>query len=328
MGYKLAGCEVLGNLEIDKRMNLLYINNNKPKFNFEMDIRDFNNLPDEQIPNELFDLDILDGSPPCTTFSMAGLREETWGKSKKFREGQKEQVLDELSFIFIETAKRLQPKTVIMENVEGLLKGNAWAYVQKIYKCFDEAGYFVKHWLLKGENMGVPQKRHRCVFVAIRKDLNFDLQCLNLSWDYAPITYGKIRCGKTDIEQVKHTKAYELFQKSKCGEKSLQDTYYRLTGIPNKYFTKMIVYNETVLNTILGGHDRIWHFESRGAVPVEDLISAQTFPQDYKFDTDSVNGITYVLGMSVPPIMIKRVVDRLIEQGAYDYKLKREKANV
>ena len=45
-----------------------------------MDIREFNNLPNEELPKELFELDILDGSPPCTTFSMAGKREETWGK--------------------------------------------------------------------------------------------------------------------------------------------------------------------------------------------------------------------------------------------------------
>lgn len=93
MGYKLAGCDVLGNCEIDKKMNKVYVKNHNPKYNFEMDIRDFNNLPDTDIPKELFDLDILDGSPPCTTFSMVGLREQTWGKEKKFREGQKNKSL-------------------------------------------------------------------------------------------------------------------------------------------------------------------------------------------------------------------------------------------
>ena len=87
MGYKLAGCEVIGNCEIDKQMNEVYVKNHHPKFNYCMDIRDFNNLPDDELPEELFNLDILDGSPPCTTFSIAGDREDTWGKKKKFREG-------------------------------------------------------------------------------------------------------------------------------------------------------------------------------------------------------------------------------------------------
>ena len=102
---------------------------------------------------------------------MAGDREESWGKKKKFREGQVEQTLDDLSFVFIETVAKLKPKCVIMENVEGLIRGEAWSYVQKIYKQLNDIGYEVAHWLLKGENMGVPQKRHRVFFIALRNDV-------------------------------------------------------------------------------------------------------------------------------------------------------------
>ena len=171
MGYKLAGCEVLGCCEIDPRMNEIYVKNHHPKYNYLMDIRDFNKIPDDEIPEELKNLDILDGSPPCTTFSMAGDREDSWGKKKKFREGQTEQTLDDLSFVFIETVAKLKPKVMIMENVEGLIKGEAWSYVQKIYKQLDDAGYQVAHWLLKGEHMGVPQTRHRVFFIGIRNDV-------------------------------------------------------------------------------------------------------------------------------------------------------------
>ncbi len=171
MGYKLAGCEVVGCCEIDPKMNEIYVKNHHPKYNFLVDIRDFNKIPNEELPPELFNLDILDGSPPCTTFSMAGDREESWGKKKKFREGQAEQTLDDLSFVFIDTVRKLKPKTVIMENVEGLLLGEAWSYVQRIYKEFAEAGYQLGHWLLKGENMGIPQTRHRVFFIAIRNDI-------------------------------------------------------------------------------------------------------------------------------------------------------------
>ena len=82
MGYKLAGCEVLGCVEIDKRMNDVYVKNHKPRYNFNMDIRKYNKIPAEELPPELFNLDILDGSPPCTTFSTVGKREETWGQKR------------------------------------------------------------------------------------------------------------------------------------------------------------------------------------------------------------------------------------------------------
>ena len=113
MGYKLAGCEVIGCNEIDPAMNRVYIANHNPKYNYLQDIREFNKR--EDLPEELYNLDILDGSPPCTTFSMAGEREESWGKKKKFREGQAEQTLDDLSFVFIETVAKLRPKVMIME---------------------------------------------------------------------------------------------------------------------------------------------------------------------------------------------------------------------
>ena len=81
MGYKLAGYDVIGCCEIDPDMMKLYKQNNHPKYAYLMDIRDFAELSDEDIPDELLDLDILDGSPPCSVFSMAGRREDGWNVS-------------------------------------------------------------------------------------------------------------------------------------------------------------------------------------------------------------------------------------------------------
>jgi DNA (cytosine-5)-methyltransferase 1 len=62
----------------------LYIKNHYPKYFYYEDIREFNQRND--LPDELYDLDILDGSPPCSTFSMSGNREADWGKEKVFKE--------------------------------------------------------------------------------------------------------------------------------------------------------------------------------------------------------------------------------------------------
>ena len=99
MGYKLAGFDVIGCNEIDARIIKLYQTNNNPKYCYNEPIQTFKARTD--LPPELFNLDILDGSPPCSTFSMAGSREDAWGKMKHFREGQAEQVLDTLFFDFI-----------------------------------------------------------------------------------------------------------------------------------------------------------------------------------------------------------------------------------
>ena len=51
LGYKRAGFEVIGNVEIDPKMNDLYITNNHPKYNYCEDLRLFNQR--EDLPQEL-----------------------------------------------------------------------------------------------------------------------------------------------------------------------------------------------------------------------------------------------------------------------------------
>ena len=172
MGYKLAGFDVLGCNEIDPKMMEVYIANHDPKYSFLESIQTFK-LRDD-LPDELYNLDILDGSPPCSSFSMAGNREADWGKEKKFREGQADQVLDTLFFDFIDLGAKLQPKVIIAENVKGLLLGDAKAYVKRIMQAFDDAGYAADYKLLDASRMGVPQRRERVFFYAIRKDLKYD----------------------------------------------------------------------------------------------------------------------------------------------------------
>ena len=317
MGYKLAGCDVIGCCEIDPKMNETYIKNHHPKHNFLMDIREFNKIPNNELPEELFNLDILDGSPPCTTFSMAGDREDSWGKKKKFREGQAEQTLDDLSFVFIDTVAKLKPYCVIMENVEGLIKGEAWSYVQRIYKQFDDIGYKVKHWLLKGQYMGVPQRRHRVFFIALRKDAPFDLERLDMSFNYEPVVYSVIKSG-IGKPIKKDTQVYQMLCQATHEDLRISDIFVRL-GEKEKWFGSKIAWEENVLQTIIANLD-YFRGEEKERISKEDIIHAQTFPEDYDFCSDSWHDIAYVCGMSVPPIMIKRIVTRLIESGVFDEK--------
>ena len=173
MGYKLAGFDVIGCNEIDPRMNNIYVANHNPKINLLMDIREMVSMAKvNDLPKELYQLDVLDGSPPCSSFSLAGERQKGWGKEKKFREGQTSQILDTLFFDFIELAKELQPKVVVAENVKGLLIGEAKQYVMKIYEAFEKAGYYCQHFLLNGSNMGLPQRRERVFFICLRHDIS------------------------------------------------------------------------------------------------------------------------------------------------------------
>jgi DNA (cytosine-5)-methyltransferase 1 len=86
MGYKLSGFEHLGGVEFTEHYSKVYKKNHNPKYFYEEDIRKFNERND--LPLELFDLDLLDGSPPCAAFSTSGAREKLWGKESEY-EGNK-----------------------------------------------------------------------------------------------------------------------------------------------------------------------------------------------------------------------------------------------
>ena len=206
MGYKLAGYEHLGGVEIDPKIADVYLENHKPKYLYVEDIRLFNKRND--LPAELFDLDLLDGSPPCSTFSMAGSREKAWGKEKVFREGQAEQTLDDLVFVYCDTIAKLKPKVFLLENVKGIIQGNAKWYSKEIVRRMEVNGYAVQVFCLNAASMGVPQKRERVFFIGHRKELG--LPKLKLEFDERAVTFGVVEDVSDNEEKQKNTKGYSL----------------------------------------------------------------------------------------------------------------------
>jgi DNA (cytosine-5)-methyltransferase 1 len=316
MGYKLAGFDVLGCNEIDPKMIEAYKTNHKPKYAYLEPIQTFKLRKD--LPKELYNLDILDGSPPCSSFSMAGNREKDWGKDKKFREGQAKQTLDTLFFDFIDLAKELQPKVVVAENVKGLLLGNAKQYVREIYKQFEEAGYYCQHWLLNGKNMGVPQKRERVFFVCLRKDLAqpflyqkdmfTKVPKLEIEFNENPILF-KYVYEKGSEERLLIGKALELWNDKKIGDVDLDDISTR-KGRPNYMFNFKFIYKNKVANTITGDDNCIL-FDEKRYRSKKELLKCGTYPMDYDFGKLKPE---YLIGMSVPPVMTAQIATEIYNQ--------------
>ena len=314
MGYKIAGYDVIGCNEIDPRMMKCYETNHHPQYSYLEDIRDLvrrNNLPEE-----LYNLDILDGSPPCSTFSMSGLREDAWGKEKKFKEGQKTQVLDTLFFDFIALAKRLKPKIVIAENVKGLLLGNAIDYVRRIYKDFEEAGYYCQHFLLDASKMGVPQKRERVFFICIRHDLGVHFLKVSDLFNVEPhicMKFNEIPVLMKEItdfkgKEIKNgTKIRYVWEHREITDKDMSDTCMRLYG-KELFFSKKYTLEDRICNTITSKHDDLIHFTQPLYLSTSEICKVSTFPIDYNFCNQSPH---YICGMSVPPVMMAQVASRV-----------------
>ena len=334
MGYKLAGFDVLGCNEIDPKMIEAYKVNHKPKYAYLEPIQTFKLRKD--LPKELYNLDILDGSPPCSSFSMAGNREKDWGKEKKFREGQSEQVLDNLFFDFIDLAKELQPKVVVAENVKGLLLGNAKEYVRKIYREFDQAGYYCQHWLLDASKMGVPQRRERVFFVCFRKDLaepflkQQDLFTvapeLKLEFNEPAIEFDKIERNNTKYGVKECTPDQKKWWAITDTGKSFSEKHPK-----GSWFSCAKVSPTEVINTIVGSArasaSGFYHYLEPRHLNIEEYQLAGTYPMDYNFTEFNTNPV-YLIGMSVPPVMTAQIATEIYNQWLCKSQRGKEEKNI
>jgi DNA (cytosine-5)-methyltransferase 1 len=311
MGYKLAGFHHLGGVEIDKRMSQIYQINHKPKYFYLEDIRDFNQRTN--LPSELYNLDILDGSPPCSTFSMSGKREKGWGVEKVFREGQQKQTLDDLVFVYCDTIAKLRPKVAILENVCGIVAGAAKAYTIEIVDRLNSIGYEVQIFQLNSATMGVPQARERIFFIARRKDLS--LPKLTLEFNEKPIHFGVV----ADKGSTTHKPLWPSIKLRwpfvEKGDQCLKfaDSKYRNLSTYNAFFSTSLLYNESVAPTLTSSGTTVYYEEARNLNDTE-YTRISSFPAD--FDYCGLDA-RYVCGMSVPPLMTASIANEIKRQWFY-----------
>ena len=307
-GYKMSGYDVIGCNEIDPEMISFYKANHKPKHAFLEPIQEFKNR--EDLPEELFNLDILDGSPPCSTFSLAGSREKAWGKDKKFREGQAEQVLSDLFFDYLDLVEKLMPKICIAENVKGMVVGKAKGYCKLVVDRFKDIGYDVQLFLLNSAKMGVPQARERVFFIARRKDL--DWKPLKLIFDEKILTFRSLSedLPFQDLEgtEITSPSAKEFWVKTRPGE-----NFSRASG--GSWFNSYRLSWDKVCPTVTAStHGKFHHPDVFRYISWIEYMMMGSYPYDYDFLGKSIGKKCYVVGMSVPPVMTAHIAAQIAEQ--------------
>lgn len=259
MGYELAGFSVLGVLEPDKRMMEMHKQNHFPTHAFEMDAGEFVALPD--FPQDLYGIDILDGLLPC-------------GFLKR-----RKRSIDSPFSHFISMVKKLQPKVVVAEADNAIVRGNARGYVKEILNGLGD--YDTQVFELNSCRMGCPQKRQRVFFISRHRALNL----VPIRFEFKePII--SVMDAWADLEDQKRKSL--VWKKSK-GKRLAWD----------------------------GPSDTITHtgklFHPMADRPLRDIefVRLQTFPDDYNFGQ---NPVQYVCGMSVPPYMMQRIALELFWQ--------------
>ena len=301
MGYKLAGYDHLGGVEFTDHYSDLYRENLNPDLLYVEDIRKFNER--EDLPAELYDLDLLDGSPPCAAFSSSGAREKLWGKASSY-EGFKV-VKDDLLFVYGDTILKLRPKVFLLENVSGLLKGNAKAYLKEIVNQVS-GEYSVQVFSLNAASMGVPQMRQRVFVIGLRKD--YDLPKLDLDFAIPAITF-RTATKKYWEDEGESIEPYAIGKYWEEIDYPRQTLHNRIFNLVRPSLDRPVnTLTETMSNPAAAS---VVHPIKKRKLNRREASALQSFPTDYNFLSE--NPLS-AIGRSVPPVMMANLSYEIYKQ--------------
>src|SRR6056300_1238413 len=182
-GYRLAGGKILCVNEFVESAQETYKSNYPNTPVLPQDIK--------QLKGEDFlkaagiqkgELDILDGSPPCSAFSVAGKREKGWDQTKTYSDGKQVENIEDLFFEF-----------------------------NRIVNEFGKIGYEAVGKVLNAADYGTPQGRQRCFFIAVRNDImdQAGLNFMTMENEVYPQPYKDKISLKQAIEDVQNDEAQE-----------------------------------------------------------------------------------------------------------------------
>lgn len=344
-GYRLAGGDVLAINEFVPAAQETYAANYPNTYIFKEDIRKLSggNIL-QKIGVNKGELDILDGSPPCSSFSIAGKKEEMWGQVKKYSDT--EQQTDDLFFEFARILKDIQPKVFVCENVAGITSGAAASLLgsdqfslfggeeNTIYHTLVNCGYKVRYKVLNSKDYGVPQGRERCIFIGVRNDINNEIsfpvgnnnfvsvgEALNTELIFEnnksfytyfePIKYikGDGNCFNATKVKFNHTIPYLVKRHGvNVSQKDRKDLSKILIDAYSNVSPTVLSAYKGLGNGIVECEDETGVYLRKLSIPELKVICS--FPMDYKL-LGNYSKQWERLGRAVPPLMMKAIAEHI-----------------
>lgn len=340
-GYRLAGGKILCVNEFVEEAQNTYRENYPDTPILPGDIKQLSGKDFLDIAGlEVGELDILDGSPPCSAFSVAGKlshskdgkHSDGWGQTKNYSDGKMVENIEDLFFEFLRVANDIRPKVIIAENVKGLTIGEAKEYFNKIQNTFEDIGYDVVAKVLDSRYFGISQTRTRVFFIGVRNDIT-EKAGLNFMTignvfpqelpDVVPLKDALIGL-EYDDEEVKY-----------LTEKFSNTAYWKQTGSvmpvdPDKVLTggdyhpkghhfnlkRVSQYQPAPTLTAMGSNDTTagaFHWSEPRKLTLGELKRIQSLPDDFKL-TGKWNQKSERIGRMVPPLMMKAIAESVYEK--------------
>jgi len=283
------------------------------------------------------ELDILDGSPPCSAFSVAGKlshstdgkHSDGWGQTKNYSDGKMVENIEDLFFEFLRVADDIRPKIIVAENVKGLTIGEAKQYFNKINNTFEDIGYDVVAKVLDSRYFGVSQTRTRVIFIGLRNDITekagLNFMTINSVFPEQSVDVIPLKDALVGLE-------YDAEEVDYLTKKFLNTAYWKDTGSnmeidPPKVLTGMDYhpkghhfnlkrvsqYAPAPTLTAMGSNDTTagaFHWAEPRKLTIGELKRIQSLPDDFQL-TGKWNQQSERIGRMVPPLMMKAIADSI-----------------
>jgi len=288
-------------------------------------------------------LDIFDGSPPCSAFSVAGVADKGWNKTKSYSDNKTVTNIEDLFLEFIRIAEQLKPKVIVAENVKGLDIGKSKSKRNQFLNAFDHIGYMTTFIIMNGANYGVPQARQRLFFVGIRNDVaeSLDIDEMLLSSLVTPKTSNDVVSLYDAIHDIENDKEEVEMLLNNVNVTFLNKWIDRLPINPKKHVSPSDVEfrdvnpNASLFNMIRPAPhlpsptltqtgqqlsaSGVFHYEERRKFTIKELKRIMSLPDDYIL-TGRYNQQAERCCRMVAPFMLKALSEQIYNMILLPYK--------
>ncbi len=295
-GHKMAGVHILYANEFIEAARVCYKANHLGTIVDGRDIREVTATSIlKQIGLKRGELDLLDGSPPCKSFSTSGKTSKGWNTVSLYSDGVSQRT-DDLFNEFIRILNGIQPKVFVAENVTGLIKGKAKGYFVEILAKLKSCGYSVSARDLDASHLGVPQTRRRIIFVGVRNDL--------IQLGFEPV-HPKPLANVVTVKQVlPHIVAIR-----RSGRRVEQ---YVPSDIPSPTITASDSLTSKTALFSCGGFVET-EDGTRRKYTIKELRVISSFPEDFRLTGNFLQRWERI-GRAVPPMMMYHISHTIVEK--------------
>ena len=305
LGFKQAGFNVIWANEYDKNIWDTF-QSNFPET--KLDRRGILEVKAEEIP----DVDLFIGGPPCQSFSEAGAKrgvEDPRGK---------------LFFEYMRLLEIKKPKVFLAENVSGILAKRNEAGLKKILDGFAELGYNVSYGLVRASDYGVPQDRDRVFFVGYRTYLGkvftlpekskVKVTLKDAIWDLrgnAVASLGVDSNLKAKVANHEYsTQGWSPMFLSRNRVRSWDEQSYTILAsgrqCPLHPQAPKMVLQEKDHRIFVPGKEHLYR-----RLSVRECARIQTFPDDFIFKYHKISESYKMIGNAVPVLLAKIIAEQI-----------------